>query len=393
MWSRREFLRATTVAVLGACGGLRRVSAAPKKKRPRYFFLGLMSGGIDAILSTDPKSRSEVEPWVDVPYGANEVVEASGIRLGLLLSPLARHIGSLAIVNGIQVRTANHATGVLQYARLKTKVNPRMAEILEIIGGHRDGQPLGTLLDDELFDALATVEHDDLERLARTLHANSARMRGEPAQAAGAQALEESARLYERLVQVPPFKPESWSNDPNEQQEALTLQRILWAFEHDVCACASFKGGKNFDSHAQNLKLQHEATDPFMRMLARFFDELGKRRNAFGTLADNTAGVVGSEIGRFPRINGSLGKDHFPEIPLLFYGACWNTAGRQGGSFGVTNRRMEGLSVSLRNGRDVEPSTPPLVLDDVGTTLLHVAGVDPSPYGYYGRVLDFLVHA
>jgi hypothetical protein len=34
-----------------------------------------------------------------------------------------------------------------------------------------------------------------------------------------------------------------------------------------------------------------------------------------------------------------------------------------------------------------------VTLDDIGATLLDLAGVDPAPRGYLGRRLDFLVAA
>jgi hypothetical protein len=55
---------------------------------------------------------------------------------------------------------------------------------------------------------------------------------------------------------------------------------------------------------------------------------------------------------------------------------------------------MAALPVSPRTGLEAPSGTHAVVLDDVGTTLLHLGGVaDPKVYGYEGRVLEFLVGA
>jgi hypothetical protein len=61
--------------------------------------------------------------------------------------------------------------------------------------------------------------------------------------------------------------------------------------------------------------------------------------------------------------------------------------------FGRTGAHLQAVPVSLRTGRDVATGGELLTLDDIGTTLLHMVGLDPEPRGYLGRRLDFLVAA
>jgi len=110
---------------------------------PRYWLCIIPTGGIDAIYATDPRTRDEVASGVDVPYKPEEIVEASGMRLGPLFRGLSAWVPKLTIVNGVAVNTANHHTGLLQLTRLRTATTRWTPSAFEIIGAHRDGQALG----------------------------------------------------------------------------------------------------------------------------------------------------------------------------------------------------------------------------------------------------------
>src|SRR5262245_53250182 len=124
MWTRRDLL---TLGI-GACVFSKRsTSQAVVKKasthRAKYFLTVVMGGGIDAVLTTDPKSRADVEPWVDIPYSQDDVSTLDSFTVGPVLRPLIQAHPHMAIVNGVNVGTANHPTGLFQMNRLKTAVN------------------------------------------------------------------------------------------------------------------------------------------------------------------------------------------------------------------------------------------------------------------------------
>jgi hypothetical protein len=123
-------------------------------------------------------------------------------------------------------------------------------------------------------------------------------------------------------------------------------------------------------------------------MFARFLSTLDATRNSHGSLARNLVIAIASELGRFPRLNGSEGKDHFNEAPVILYTP--RTATGEGATYGQTGRKMEALPVSPRTGKPAAGGTT-IQLDDIGATLLQMAGVAPSLYGYGGRILDFLL--
>src|SRR5439155_25133362 len=157
------------------------------------------------------------------------------------------------------------------------------------------------------------------------------------------------------------------------------------ALAQAVCVGVGFA---EWDTHYNNVPLQAKWNGAFFSMFSRFLGDLETRSNARGTLADQTVIVVLSEIGRFGLINDVSGKDHFPEIPILVYGRGIN--GRN--VFGSTGTRMEAQPISLTDGHRAAGGVLP-VLDDVGTTLLAWAGMEPSVFGYHGRRLQFLERA
>jgi uncharacterized protein (DUF1501 family) len=411
-WTRRDILKLglSSLAISPIAAGARR-ARRPSTERPRYHLLVLLGGGFDAIYTTDPKVAREVDAGVDLPYRADEIVHCGldgDLLLGPHFAPLARWGKKLAILNGVQTGVANHETGSTQFARLRTKVRSSTPSVLDVIARYRDGQPLGTVSlgpsvywdyspgwfgtpdkvvggraandpnERNLLDEIDATEVADLQRLAAVArrHASSLRDggRGEMAERmTTAQNLEETAALFERLPSIPRFTLETWSADAARQNIARNLQRILWLFENDLTSCVFLRVGvTEWDSHYDNAERQRLWNLNFATQLDRFLAELETRSNRHGSLISKTVTVIGSEVGRFPFLNPHKGKDHFPEAPFLFVGA-----GIRGGrAHGRTGRKMEAKS--------------PVSLDDLGTTLLHMAGIDPAQHGYFGQRLAFL---
>jgi hypothetical protein len=359
---------------------------------------------MDAIFTTDPKTRSEVEPWVDLPYGPNQIREAGGVRLGPHLAPLLPFADRLAVLNGVQVRTANHQTGRAQFHRLRTGVIDGMPGLLELIGRMREGPPLGVIHVGKvsasvyspnaffgtrggsgIFETLDRTPPDELRLLGEVLRGQARKLRvsRDARHRATADNAEACAALFERVAQVPRFRPEVWSPLPHMQSEAVQLQRVLWAFEHDLSAGAVYQTQLDWDSHTLNGPRQSDNA-PFFELFARFLGELDRKRNAAGPLSSSTLSVLGSELGRNPRLNGNDGKDHFPEAPLVFVGP----GVRGGASYGRSGRNMAALPIASTGApRD---GGGEVTLDDVGATLLRHAGTDPAPFGYRGKTLEFL---
>jgi hypothetical protein len=423
MLTRRQVLG--TAAAASVLSGLRlsgllgvgpraRAQAAsrPSFAPPRYFVTVFLRGGIDAVYTTDPKTRSEVDADVDVPYGANDIVDAGKMQFGPHFRPLARWAPELAVVRGVQVTTANHETGAFQMMRLRTNVEPTMPSLQDIIGAHRDTQPLASVTVGRLnsFEAspnavvapngtegrsLTSLEAVDAlsdEEAALLSTAFENHLRHFSKEAGGRDAvtrdhLTQAQSFFKRLQRVPRFKAVDWRNGPaGGGTEAL--QRTLWFLQNDLAKGIVCKIQSDWDSHYRNADRQARATAAFTQVFSRFLDELHARRNEYGTLAEQTVVVCGSELGRFPVINGDLGKDHFPKSQFLLFGRDING----GSAFGTTGRRMEGQPIDLQTGRDRRGGEH-VYLDDLGATVLTMAGLKPELYGYTGRSLPFLMRS
>lgn len=408
MWTRRELMKAGMASVLA--GGLApALAAAGRPAGPRYFVVVFLRGGVDAIYTTDPKTRAEVEPRVDLPYDANAILDADGLPMGPHLAQLRRWGSTLSFLRGVGVETANHESGARQMLRLKTGVSRAMPGVLDIIGRGRDTQPLGsvsvgrlisyehseaslaaptngsksTLLD--RLDTLAGADHDVLARAFRAHLAEVEKWPASTQRAATIEHLRQTAALFERLPSVPRFEPENWSTRGGRQSVATDLQRALWLIENDLTRGVYVKIFSDWDSHYYNAPKQAGSTRDFTYVFDKFLEALSTRKNAHGRLLDNTVVIAGSELGRFPVLNGYDGKDHFPETHFMLAGG-----GMPGGRvFGGTDRMMGGLPVSLATGKPTAGGQA-MVLDDVGTTLIEMAGMDPRLHSYRGRRLAFL---
>ncbi len=399
-------------AALWALPGCRQGPPLPTPRSPtgpRYIVSVFLRGGIDAIYTTNPRTRAEVSDRVEVPYAPADIVDAGAMPLGPHLAPLAPVGDRLAIVNGVRVHTANHKTGALQALRLRTMVTPEMPALLDVVGRRRDGQPLGSVV----LGDVSGLEHspgffggptgargslwskldehhpdtDGLKALAAATREHARRL---PATSARADATREhlasAAALFDRLPEVPVFASSAWGESAAgpAQKIAGDLQRVLWLLEHDLTRTVFLKVVVEWDSHFRNATRQAASSGAFFPAFAHFLRELDTRRNAHGTLAEQTLVVCGSELGRFPALNGNLGKDHFPEAPFLFYGA-----GVPGGRFGATGRDLEGQPVDVATGKP-SASGRHLELDDIGATILALTGDDPTVFGYQGARLGFL---
>jgi hypothetical protein len=404
-----------TGAWLAGCGGGkdRPPPVVADKAHPRYWVLMLLSGGHDTLYTTDPKVANEVDDIVTLPT-ENRVVTAGELRFGPHFAPLARWSSELTVLNGVQVRTVNHETGQKQFFHLKTNIVDVMPSVLDVIATRRSGQPLGVAYINlssrimhspayfgtsdqfyfgkgDVFEQAARARPEELKTLANVLRRQAGDVgRSGPGWREAEQTavyLKEVANFFEQVATVPPLVTTERSTDYVAQSMAESLDRALWLIENDLCCGVVLDLGLlGWDTHIRNEKKQGEMNGNFAKFFDDYLADLRARTNRHGVLAQQTVTIVGSELGRFPRENEMLGKDHMPQTSFLLAGPGI----RAGKSFGKTGRRMEGLPIAYRNGDLAQAGRVPF-LDDVGATMLHLAGLDPERYGYSGRVCDFLL--
>ena len=432
--SRRSALRAfcasglaPLLAPLASCvrrapplGAAVRAAAATGRSdsRPRYLILVNVNGGLDAVLTTDPKRASDVDEGIDVPYGVADTFEVDGRQFGSHLAPMRSWLPSFAVINNVEMNTVSHSTGNNHFFRLRRSIRGPL--ISDVVGWHRDTQAIGAItvggitpgelsrgvlgcakdqfvggeLLPNLCDHLDSVDPVDLERAALALDSLGGDAATDPETRRHAS---DTARFFRAYREAPQFRAQHWFDDtdprdrnvhdePRTPNACRDFQRVLWLLEHDLAKAVNFVCVDFFwDSHTNNLSWQRQMNQAFFPILERFMSELGTRHNQHGVLAEQTLLVMGSELGRFPRLNGERGKDHLPEAPLFIYGP-----GVRSGTYGVSGRRMEGLPVSLATGH-YDDRGRVINVDDIGTTVLGAFGIDPVSHGYWASHLDFVL--
>jgi hypothetical protein len=238
----------------------------------------------------------------------------------------------------------------------------------------------------DLFEHLYDFEEDELRVLAGVFQqrAQEARRQG---QEAVAEHLQQTGAFVRRVARVPRLNVEERFAGYYPQRMFEDLQRSLWLMQHDLTAgvyihMADFA----WDTHLDNDARQQEMNEAFAAQLVWLLQKLDETENHRGSLADQTAVVISSELGRFPRLNKGAGKDHFPQTPVVLVGP-WFKGGK---TFGATGRQTEALPIDFMDGRPNEAGRR-VVLDDLGATLLHLVGMRPEPFGYEGTVMEFLL--
>jgi hypothetical protein len=245
-----------------------------------------------------------------------------------------------------------------------------------------------------LFEHIDNADPDDLLAAAKALRADAAPLTGSRASAsekATADNLLSMATLFSRVAAAPKFKP-TWSFDSSVSEywktnPVVDMQRALWLLENNLTRCVTVcvPRSAQFDTHVNNSD-QLEFTTTLAALLDQLFSELEIRIVAGKPLSEQTTIIIGSEIGRFPRLNAAQGKDHFPQSSQLFYGAHLATNAAYGG----TGRDMVSVKTSLETGKP-DASGLMIRVDEIGTTLLTLDGADPQLYGFHGEYMRFLV--
>jgi hypothetical protein len=133
----------------------------------------------------------------------------------------------------------------------------------------------------------------------------------------------------------------------------ITARRLIQA----GVRCVSFSWG-GWDTHSRNfvtLGTQLPALDKAMSALIEDLDAHGQ--------LDDTIIMMSGEFGRTPRVNGTAGRDHWPQASSFFLA---------GGGF------KHGQFIGSTNARGERPQDRPVDLQHVFTTVYKQLGIDPD---------------
>ena len=387
------------------------------KRAPRYFVQIWQFGGVDGVWTTDPKGPRDVARGIDVPYKPKDILGTKHLQLGPHYKELGPWASRTAIVRGVRLGTANHDTGGNQMLRFRTNWSYSAPSLVDAIGSSRDTQAVSALYLGALepFDQSSTgafgeadlelrvlgegrrglltavdaAMPEDLAHIARGLSRQADRVAKLDTSLRGQRTVDSwrsAATFLQRVSKLPKFEFKPSTKKPDKFEEHLA--RTAWALEHDLTRSVTLRC-LNWDTHSHNEDDQFDNTSQFLPVFAKFLKKLAETRNAHGTLLDQTMILMGSELGRYPRLNNDAGKDHFPEANYTLIGAGFNHGTGSGIAFGGTDREMASLPVDPATGQVAKVGME-VDLDDVGTTLVQLCGVDPRRFGYSGRILPFL---
>jgi uncharacterized protein (DUF1501 family) len=130
-----------------------------------------------------------------------------------------------------------------------------------------------------------------------------------------------------------------------------------------------------WDTHGGNGAVGGQLDD-FFSALDQLMDQLARTPGANAEwLADEIVIVAGSELGRTPKFNGSMGRDHWTYTSMLIAGA-----GVQGDAVaGETDDSFLAMPIDLGTGRANNAGVL-IGTEHVGATVLTLGDVDPQPW-------------
>lgn len=336
--SRRQWLGTTAVAGLGL-GALTQTAIAEEvRKNDKQVLFIWLDGGISQLESWDPKPNTQFGgPFRAIP------TSVPGIHVSELLPHTAKLMHHLAVVRSLCTTDNSHSAGVARIQRGDPKNRgvtypyfgsavskllgpgnsnlPPYVWIKPMSGGfiHQDagflgpkygalalgdGKPPDNLLRPATMNEDEDAQRHELRRKADERYA--ARRRKQTAEA--------MSYVYDMAAQLQKHRSlfDSSSFAPKDVQRYGThdLGRHLLLARRMLEAGVRFVKVNSYgwDSHGDNFNGQGNLIPQFDRPFAAIVEDLHERR-----MLDRVLVIAISEFGRTPRINGHLGRDHWPE--------------------------------------------------------------------------------
>ena len=348
--SRRQWLGGSAGAVAGAMGlgSLLTPALADdlKQKAKQVLFIWL-DGGISQLESWDPKPNTEFGgPFRSIS------TSVPGIQVSELLPHTAKQMQHLAIVRSLCTQDDAHSSGVERIQRGDPKNRggvypyfgsavtkllgpndsglPPYVWIKPLSGGfmHKDagflGPKYGSLAfgdgkpPDNLLRHASVSEQDLLERSQLRSMADK-----RYAQSHRAQSTEANSFVFDMGLELMQrqdlFDASKFSPRDVERYGTHDLGRHMLIARQILQAGVTFVKVNSYgwDTHGDNFNGSLSLVRKFDQPFAAMIEDL-----AASGMLDNVLVVAMSEFGRTPRVNGHLGRDHWPEAWSLVMAGC-----------------------------------------------------------------------
>ena len=387
--SRRQFLGASAGALaFGALGGMISPQAAEamRKKEKQVLFVWL-DGGMSQLESWDPKPNTEFG-------GPFRPIDTSvpGIQICELMPKTAKQMHHLCVTRSVSTKDNAHSSGVARIQRGDPKNRgvvypyfgsavskflgtgpsglPPYVWIKPLSGGFvyqdagflgpkygalafGDGKPPENLLRSDMV----TDADDDFRNLLRS-QANARFAADHPVQPVEASdfVFQSARELMKRGDLFDDAKI-----DPKDRERYGTHEfgRHMLLGRQMLEAGVTFVKVNSYgwDTHGDNFNGHANLMPKFDQAFAAMIEDLAERG-----MLEHTLVICMSEFGRTPRINGHIGRDHYPE--------AWSvlTAGA-----GI----KRGVVVGKTDDRGVDVATDPYDIGHLFHTWFSALGIDP----------------
>lgn len=358
--SRRQVLGA--LAGAAGLGSLLRpgVARALEAKRKQVLFIWL-DGGMSQLETWDPKPHTQFGgPFRTIP------TSVPGVHVSELLPGTARQMHHLALVRSVSTRDNSHSSGVARIQRgdpadrgvtypyfgsaVSSFLGPGPSKLPPYVwvkpmsGGfrHEDGGFLGArhgclaLGDGKAPEGLLrhpsiTAEVDEARNeLRKKANERFARARRSAENEANSYVYDMAAQLMKRqdIFDESTYSPRDIDRyGRHELGRHLLLGRRLLESGVTFVKVNSY----HWDTHGDNFNLHQCLVPQFDQPFSALIEDLSS-----SGLLDTTLVIAMSEFGRTPRINGHIGRDHWPEAWSVVMAGCGLA---RGAVIGKTNEK------------------------------------------------------
>ena len=347
--TRRRFLGGTGAAVgAGAFGGLLGNAAGEKlAARDKQVLFIWLDGGISQLESWDPKPSTQFGgPFRSIP------TSLPGVHFSELMPHTAKIAHKLCVVRSVSTQDNAHSSGVGRIQRGDPKdrgvtypyfgsavaklLGPGASKLPPYVwvkpgsGGFKpqdagflgpqygslafgDGKPPENLL---RLDSVSEAADQARNELRQLLNRKYAAQRPRHFTEANAYVFDTAERLMQRSDIF------NTSNLPVAELDRYGRNDLGL---HTLIGRRMIEAGVRFvkvnsygwDTHGDNFNGQESLVSKFDRSFAAVVDDLDERG-----LLENVLVVAMSEFGRTPRINGHVGRDHWPEAWSVAMAGC-----------------------------------------------------------------------
>jgi len=328
---------AGTAAGCGASGLLQPILAEEMKQQEKQVILIWLDGGMSQLESWDPKPNTQFGgPYRAIP------TSLPGVHVSELMPKLAQQMHHLAVVRSMHTEDPNHSSGVPKILRGQPKNRgveyPYLGSaVAKLLGPTESRLPpyvwvkpgSGGFISQHAgflgakYGALALGEGKPPLNMSRPeeLSSEDGQLRNELRErlnrryASGRRPANSEAHSYVYDVAHTLLRHESLFDESTLPELDRTRYGKHDLGRHTLLARRLIEAGVRFvqvqsygwDSHGDNFNAHASRVPKVDQAVAALIEDLHQR-----SMLENVLVIIMAEFGRTPRINGSIGRDHWP---------------------------------------------------------------------------------